>query len=79
MRNEKKRVLKELLEQINPHGHTHKRFQNSFKNEIFFSHNTHTLLQQTTTTTTTTRITLSLSLFKKGIILPALNAKEGCV
>ena len=63
MRNEKKRVLKELLEQINPHGHTHKRFQNSFKNEIFFSHNTHTLLQQTTTTTT--RITLSLSLQKR--------------
>jgi hypothetical protein len=71
MCNEKKSVLKELLNQINPHGHTNKRFQNSFKNEISFSHKTHTLLHTalrqttTTTTTTTTLITLSLSLPKK--------------
>jgi DNA-binding PadR family transcriptional regulator len=44
--NEKKsRVLKELLDQINPRGRTNKRFQNSFKNdEISFSHETHALL-----------------------------------
>ena len=70
MCNEKKSVLKELLNQINPHGHTNKRFQNSFKNEISFSHKTHTLLhtalrQTTTTTTTTLIITLSLSLQKR--------------
>ena len=82
MRNEKKRVLKELLDQNNPHGHAHKRFQNSFKNEMFFSHKTHALLHTALRQTTTTLITLSLSLslslslFKKGI-LPALNAKEG--
>jgi len=47
VRHEKKSlVLKELLDQINPHGgRTNKRFQNSFKNdEISFSHETHALL-----------------------------------
>jgi hypothetical protein len=43
-RHEKKRVLKELLDQINPRGRTNKRFQNAFKNEISFSHKTHALL-----------------------------------
>jgi hypothetical protein len=44
VRHEKKRVLKELLDQINPRGRTNKRFQNAFKNEISFSHKTHALL-----------------------------------
>ena len=77
-RHEKKRVLKELLDQINPRGHAQTNGSKTRSKMRYPFHTKHMHCSPTNNNNNNTNnpFSLSLSLFKKGI-LPALNAKEG--
>ena len=78
-RHEKKRVLKELLDQINPRGHAQTNGSKTRSKMRYPFHTKHMHCSPTNNNNnnnTNNPFSLSLSLFKKGI-LPALNAKEG--